>query len=153
MRTKTAKITKNTEETSRLAKVFLDEILKHDAPDDGALVVALFGELGAGKTTFVQAVARHLGVKNKVNSPTFLIIKKYAVKNKKYKFLFHLDAYRLKSENELLRLGWEEIVSDKKHLIFIEWPENVSGIIPRGSKSIHISHDKERQRHFEIDLT
>jgi len=144
------KISKNVKETKEIAKMFLDKILGEKKNRKGALVVGLSGDLGAGKTTFVQAVAKHLGVKNKVNSPTFVIIKKYTLKNKKHKFLFHLDAYRLKNENELLHLGWEDIINNEEHLVFIEWPENVSGVIPRQAKTVHILTDKNKHKHFKL---
>ena len=71
---------------ARPKKMFLEKILGEKRKKKVAIVVGLSGDLGAGKTTFVQAVAKHLGVKNKVNSPTFVIIKKYSLKNKKHKF-------------------------------------------------------------------
>jgi len=144
------KISKNTKETSKIAKMFLWEILKKGNPKQGALVVGLRGDLGAGKTTFFQAIAKHLGIKDKVISPTFVIMKKYPLKNKKYNFLFHLDAYRLKNEKELLNLGWEEIVKNNKNLIFIEWPENVEKIIPSYSQFVHIFDDKNNQKHLKL---
>jgi tRNA threonylcarbamoyladenosine biosynthesis protein TsaE len=147
-------VSKNIKETEEIAKVFLDKILRDKNDHEKATVVGLSGELGAGKTTFMQGVAKHLGIKDKVRSPTFVIIKKYPLKknqkNKKYNFLFHLDAYRLKDEKELLHLGWEEIVGNKKHLVFIEWPENVAKVIPTHSKFINISDDKNGQKHFEL---
>ena len=144
------KISKNVKETKEIAKFFLDKILREKKKGKGALVVGLSGDLGAGKTTFVQAVAKHLGVKNKVSSPTFVIIKKYSLQNRKHKFLFHLDAYRLKNEKELLHLGWENIINNKEHLVFIEWPENVVGVIPSEAKTIHILTDKNRHKHFKL---
>lgn len=148
---KTAKTSKGVKETKEIAKTFLDRILKDKKVQKGALVVGLVGDLGAGKTTFVQAVAKHLGVKNKVNSPTFVIIKKYPIKSKKHKLLFHLDAYRLKNEEELLHLGWDDIVKNKEHLVFIEWPENVSRVIPEDSKFVKISHTKDKYRDFRFE--
>lgn len=148
---KVVKNSKGIKETKEIAKMFLGKILKDKKPQKGALVVGLVGDLGAGKTTFVQAVAKHLGVKNKVNSPTFVIIKKYLIKNKKHKFLFHLDAYRLKNEGELLHLGWDDIIKNKEHLVFIEWPENVSGVIPKDSKFIKISHTEDKHRDFKFE--
>jgi len=143
-------LSKSIKETKEIAKLFLNKILKKDIKRRGALVVGLSGNLGTGKTAFTRAVARHLGIKNKINSPTFVIIKKHSLKNKKYKFLFHIDAYRLKNEKELLYLGWEEIIGRKEHLVFIEWPENVSKIIPSDAKFVRISHTKNRQRNFEL---
>ena len=144
------KISKNIKETGEIAKIFMENIFKDSAQGDAALVVGLSGDLGAGKTTFMQAVAKHLGIKNKVRSPTFVIIKSYKLKAKNYKLLFHIDAYRLKDENELLSLGWQEIIKNEKHLVFVEWPENVSKIIPSHSKFIHISEDKGGNKRFEL---
>src|SRR3989344_9457070 len=140
-------ISKNKKDTGKIALEFLTKILKNK--NQRALVVGLYGELGSGKTAFTQAVAKYLGVKRKINSPTFVIMKKYhigeahrtkLVKNLKYKFLFHLDAYRLKNEKELLYLGWEEIIANREHLVFIEWPRNVYKIMPQKHHKIFIFH-------------
>ena len=143
-------LSKNIKETEKIARIFLHKILKKDTKHPNALVVGLSGDLGTGKTAFTQAVAKSLGIKNKISSPTFVIIKKYPIKNKKYKFLFHLDAYRLKNEKELLHLGWEEIIQKKEHLVFIEWPENVSKIIPSDAKFVYISHTPKAHRNFKL---
>lgn len=144
------KVSKNLKETEEIAAFFLEEILKTNSSQPNALVVGLVGNLGAGKTAFFQAIAKHSGVKGRVSSPTFVIMKKYPLKNKKYEFLFHLDAYRLKNEKELLSLGWEEIMSNDKNLVFIEWPQNVSLVMPPHTKFIHISDDKNGQKVFEF---
>jgi len=144
------KVSKNLKDTEQIAKVFLEEILNDDKQNKNALVVGLVGDLGAGKTAFLQAIAKHLGVKNKVLSPTFVIMKSYKLKAKNHKLLFHLDAYRLKNEKELLYLGWEEIIKDGKNLVFIEWPENVSKIMPKTTKYIHISDQKNGQKSFHF---
>jgi len=143
-------LSKSLKDTEKIAQLFLNKILKSHTELPGALVIGLSGDLGAGKTTFTKAIAQYLKVKNKITSPTFVIIKKYLLKNPKYKFLFHIDAYRLKNEQELLHLGWEEIISNKKHLVFIEWPENVAGVIPPRSRFIHISHTKDGHRNFKF---
>ena len=147
---KIIKISKNLKETDEIAKMFLEEILRKENSQKEAFVVGLVGNLGAGKTSFFQSAAKHLGVRGKISSPTFVIMKKYLLKNKKYEFLFHLDAYRLKNEQELLHLGWQDIVSNKKNLIFIEWPENVSKVMPKQSKYVLISDPKDGQKHFKF---
>lgn len=148
MAKKMAKISQNPKDTEKIAISFLEDIVKKGSKK--ALIVGLSGELGAGKTAFTQFVAKYLGIKKKANSPTFVIMKKYPIKYGQYKFLFHLDAYRLKNEKELLHLGWEEIIGNREHLIFIEWPENVKKIIPKNSVLITISHLKEGHRAFKI---
>ena len=88
------RIAKTKKDTMEIAKMFLSKILLEGRPR-GARVVGLSGNLGAGKTAFVKAVAKHLSIKEVVNSPTFVIIKRYPIKKKgAHKFLFHLDAYR-----------------------------------------------------------
>lgn len=143
-------ISKNIKETNEISKIFLEKILKDKNVKNLATVVGLSGDLGAGKTSFTQSVAKYLGVKNKITSPTFVIIKKYSLKNKKHKFLFHLDAYRLKDEKELLQLGWKEIISNKENLVFIEWPENVQKVIPKHTRFINISHKEKGHRILEL---
>jgi tRNA threonylcarbamoyladenosine biosynthesis protein TsaE len=114
-------------------------------PQKAATVVALSGDLGAGKTTFVQTMAREFGVEEQVNSPTFVIEKIYECSEGPYVRLIHIDAYRLKAARDLEVLGWPEIVADKGNLILIEWPENVSELIPRDAVQISLSGtDDER---------
>lgn len=140
-------ISKSPRDTEKIAQDFLTKI---KAGKKSAIVVALSGELGAGKTTFTQALGKELGIKKKINSPTFVIMKKYSITSIKHEYLYHLDAYRLKNEKELEKLGWADIVADPKNLILIEWPENVSKVIPKKHISIKIAHTKEGHRKFEI---
>ena len=144
------KVSKNIKETAEIAKIFLEKILKDKKNTKNATLVCLSGDLGAGKTAFTQGAAKYLGVKNKIVSPTFVIMKKYSLKSKKHKFLFHLDAYRLKNEKELLNLGWKEIVGNKDHLVFIEWPENVRKIIPEHARVVKILHAEKGKRILEL---
>jgi tRNA threonylcarbamoyladenosine biosynthesis protein TsaE len=95
-----------------------------------ATIVALSGDLGAGKTTFVQGIAEALGVLEQVTSPTFVIEKIYTLEGRQFKHLIHIDAYRLKEAHELEVLGWNEIAADSTNLILIEWPEKVAGLLP-----------------------
>ncbi|MFH1608680.1 MAG: tRNA (adenosine(37)-N6)-threonylcarbamoyltransferase complex ATPase subunit type 1 TsaE [Patescibacteria group bacterium] len=151
------KVSKNTKHTEQIAKDFV----KSFCVSKNACVVCLFGDLGTGKTTFSQYLAKELGVKRKVNSPTFVIIKRYKLRTSpqpspykrrggSFKFLYHIDAYRLKNEKELLVLGWKEIISNPENLILIEWPENIKKVLPKKYYKIHISHTKEGYRKFKI---
>lgn len=119
-------------------------------PAEHATVVALEGELGAGKTSFAQEVGKTVGVGENMRSPTFVIEKIYPIDFKGFKRLIHLDAYRLESESELIHLGWEEIIKNKENLILIEWPENVAGIIPLDAKRIYFKFIDEHTREIEI---
>ena len=143
-------LSKNVKETHHIAKVFLDKILKKKKGHEGALVVGLSGDLGAGKTAFTKAVGKHLGIKDKINSPTFVIMKKYPLKSKDYKFLFHLDAYRLTDEKELLQVSWGEIVGNKEHLVFVEWPENIEKAMPASTRYIHIKSNTDGHRNLKL---
>ncbi|MCX6751382.1 MAG: tRNA (adenosine(37)-N6)-threonylcarbamoyltransferase complex ATPase subunit type 1 TsaE [Candidatus Nomurabacteria bacterium] len=143
-------ISKNIKETEKIAKIFLNKLLKSKKKLKGALVVGLSGDLGSGKTAFTKSVAKHLDIKDRVFSPTYVIIKKYPIKLENYKFFFHIDAYRLEHEKELLHLGWEEIINNNEHLVFIEWPENISKAMPKNSKYIYISSKDSGHRNFKF---
>ncbi|MEI6581217.1 MAG: tRNA (adenosine(37)-N6)-threonylcarbamoyltransferase complex ATPase subunit type 1 TsaE [bacterium] len=138
---------KNTKNTQEIARDFLVNI---ETNKNKATVVGLYGELGTGKTTFVQFVGKFLDVNKKIKSPTYVIMKKYNLKKSGFKYLFHLDAYRLKNEKELLHLGWDEIISNKEHLVFIEWPEKIIKAMPKKHHQINITHTKEGHRKFKI---
>lgn len=107
---------------------------------DRATVVGLYGELGAGKTTFVQAVAKALGVSERIVSPTFLIWKRFKIsaqggsafggKDLRFRYLIHVDSYRLKSGDELRKLRFAELLADSRNLIFVEWAERVADLLP-----------------------
>lgn len=117
-----------------------------------ATVVALSGDLGVGKTTLSQEIARQLGVKENVISPTFVILKNYQLPVTDYKWqkLVHIDAYRLEKDEELQKLGWQEILTDPNNIVIIEWPENVSGCIPEGVCKVNLFHVDEDKRRVEF---
>lgn len=129
-------------ETEEIARDFLNTL----KVGDSAAVVALQGDLGAGKTAFSQAVGEIVGVKDSMQSPTFVIEKIYDIDWKGFEKLIHIDAYRLEKESELLHLGWEEIVREPKNLILIEWPENVPGAIPGDARKIFFKFIDETTR-------
>lgn len=106
------------------------EFVRTLSPRPAATIVALSGELGAGKTTFAQGIARALGIEENVTSPTFVIEKVYELEQEKWSRLVHIDAYRLKSAHELDVLGWKELIEEPGNLIVLEWPERVEPLIP-----------------------
>ncbi|MCK5122550.1 MAG: tRNA (adenosine(37)-N6)-threonylcarbamoyltransferase complex ATPase subunit type 1 TsaE [Candidatus Pacebacteria bacterium] len=123
-------ITKSSRETKMFAKKILKKLLKLNSSK--SLVICLYGDLGGGKTTFTQGLAKELGIKETVNSPTFLIMKKYkSSKNNKKYTLYHFDCYRISNQQEILDLGWEEIINSKNNIIVIEWPEKIEKILPK----------------------
>lgn len=157
-------LSKSLEETEKFARDF---VLKLTPKKDEATLVALSGELGSGKTTFVQFVARALGVKENITSPTFVLIKNYQftkgdfnfpfekggvpmdIGTGDFKILYHVDAYRLESGAELAKLGFEEIVANPQNLIFLEWPENVAEVLPNDILTIKFSFVDEATRAIE----
>lgn len=115
------------------------------SPQAQATVVTLSGELGAGKTTFAQGMAKALGIEEVVTSPTFVIEKIYALSGQKFSHLIHIDAYRLKEARDLRVIGWDEIVPNSGNLIVLEWPERVPELIPEGAVQIRFDIDEERR--------
>ena len=104
------------------------------ARDSGfALVFALRGALGSGKTTFVKGFFRGLGAKSRAKSPTFIIMRRSEIRGRIFTNVFHIDAYRLRRPEDLLVVDLKTIFGNPKNIILVEWPENVKGIIPRGA--------------------
>ena len=141
-------VSKSLKDTEKLAKEWLASL---SPSDDSALVVGLYGNLGAGKTAFTQAVARELGVTDIVNSPTFVIEKIYETKHPAFKRLVHIDAYRLESASELQKLNFEELVSNRNNLILIEWPEKVKEILPEDHVRINFTFVDEGTRKIDFN--
>lgn len=154
-------LSKSLEETNKIAQNFLNSLTLHTGLHTGpACVVVLEGDLGSGKTAFAQEVGKILDVAENMHSPTFVIEKIYEIPArpglaggnfKGFKKLIHIDAYRLEKESELLHLGWEEVTREPENLIFIEWPENVSGIIPENAKRISFKFIDENTREISYD--
>lgn len=97
----------------------IGERLAHALPDAG-VVIAMYGELGAGKTAFIRGLGRGLGVNGQVVSPTFTIVNELYGKRE----LFHFDMYRLGSADELFDIGWEDYLA-RGGVCAVEWSENV----------------------------
>lgn len=115
-------ITKSFQETQKLGENFARVIARSEATKQSktAVVLLLRGDLGSGKTTFLQGFAKGMGVKEKILSPTFVIMKRFGS-------FYHFDCYRLNKPEEILELGWEEIISNPKNIVAIEWPEKIQG--------------------------
>jgi tRNA threonylcarbamoyladenosine biosynthesis protein TsaE len=100
------------------------------------LVVVISGELGAGKTTLVQAICRGYGVTERVTSPTFAIVHEYDAPRSR---VYHLDLYRLERPDELTMIGWDEIVAANA-LVLVEWPERAGDRLPPANVPIALTH-------------
>ncbi len=141
-------LSKNVEQTAKIAVDFAEQ-LNRRAPSATAVVVGLYGELGSGKTTFMKYLAESFGIKETIQSPTFVIEKIYELENKFFQHLIHIDAYRIEKEEEMINLGWQEIISDPKNLICIEWADRIVGIIP-SHIMVKFEHVGENERKINI---
>ena len=133
--------TSSSTQTKKFAEKFAGRVKNHEK----ALVIGLQGDLGSGKTTFVQGFAKGFGVKEKVLSPTFVIMKKYGT-------LYHIDCYRLENSKELLELGWDKIMSDPQNIILIEWPERVKDILPAEVIMVRFKTISQNKREIHVTM-
>lgn len=136
-------LVQNQKQTEDLAKMLAKEILKHRNTKKEALVFGLTGNLGAGKTTFIQAFAKGLGIRSRLTSPTFVLMKKYGN-------LYHLDCYRIKDFKDILALDFAEIVDEQKNIILIEWAEKIRKILPKTTVWIKFKILPHNKRKIEI---
>lgn len=123
------------QETKKIAA----ELAKHSA----ANIFALTGELGAGKTVFVQGFAKGLGIKEKIISPTFVLIRQHPIPNST-KILYHIDLYRLKSMSDFKGIGLEEILSDPNNIVLIEWADRLKTLPKKTVKIFITKGDNDR---------
>lgn len=116
-----------------------------------ARVLALRGNLGAGKTTFVQGFFKGLGLKSRAPSPTFVLMRRHALRKKGFKNVFHVDAYRLKKSAHFDALGFGEIVADPRNIVLIEWPERARRFLPGATTWVAFRHGaRENERRIII---
>ncbi len=116
---------------------------------DSATILALRGDLGAGKTAFVQAVATELGVRDIVTSPTFTIMKRYQPE-RQFTSLVHIDAYRFEQAGESTPLHFAEMFSESHTLVCIEWPERIETLIPATAHDILITIEADEMRRIVL---
>lgn len=127
---------------SAAAKDFLNSI--GETP-----VLAFSGEMGAGKTTFIQSICRELGVPEDVNSPTFSLVNEYFTS--RGESLYHFDLYRIEDPDELFDLGYEEYFFSGKRC-FIEWPEKASHLIPDDALMVFIEAKEDGSRELRFNV-
>ena len=133
------------EDTQKLGKKIAKEaLLQLEESSNGAVVLALSGDLGAGKTTFSQGFLSALKIKGPYTSPTFVVMKKYLAPLLENGAVYHIDAYRIKAE-DILSLGWEEIL-DGKNIVLLEWADRVKEILPKNTLNIHFEWVGEGER-------
>lgn len=139
-------ITKSAEETKKVA-ISLSEEIKERMLSKHAFIIALEGNLGSGKTTFIQGLAKGLKIKENVLSPTFLILKQFPIVIKSYRNFYHIDAYRLKNSEELLEIGFKDLIKNPENIIVIEWADKIKKILPKNILWIKFENlDKNKRR-------
>jgi tRNA threonylcarbamoyladenosine biosynthesis protein TsaE len=131
---------------------FAGELIAELKTEQGqeAVVVALCGDLGAGKTTLVQTMGKLLGVAEIITSPTFTIIKRYDTNDDTFESLVHIDAYRIESLGELGPLRFSELLTLPKTLICIEWAEKIQAALPKNVLNVTLSVVDENARTVHI---
>lgn len=149
-------LTKSAQETKRFGEKFANNL-------KGGEIVALVGDLGNGKTTFVQGLAQGLGIKDRIISPTFILRRDYEVRSKKQKApvpygtgqvkrLSHIDLYRLEEniEKEFRNLGTDELFGSSDTIAVIEWAEKVKEVLPKSTIWIKFENLGEDKRRIKI---
>lgn len=129
-------ISKSAEETKQIAAKL--------AKKNKGRIFALSGELGAGKTIFVQGFAQGLGITEKIISPTFVLVRQHPIPNTK-KVLYHIDLYRLEDIKDINQLGLSEIWSDPNNYVLIEWAERIKDFLPKETVKINIEKEDQNR--------
>jgi len=127
---------------------FGEETINTIKQKNTAHVIGLQGDLGSGKTALTKEFAKVLGVKEEITSPTFVVMKTYAVPNHEFiKTLVHIDAYRIEENDEMRIIHFDELLKDSTNLIVIEWPEQIEALIPSDAlrMSIEIKEGETRE--------
>ncbi|MBI2004644.1 tRNA (adenosine(37)-N6)-threonylcarbamoyltransferase complex ATPase subunit type 1 TsaE [Patescibacteria group bacterium] len=124
-----------------------------DLQGNKATIIALLGDLGAGKTTFVQALAKELGIADTIQSPTYVLMKSYHIPHHpRFARLIHIDAYRLEGAKEFAALRPERFLEDPHNLVCIEWPERVGGALPVPDMTLQFSSENAGEKERYIDI-
>jgi tRNA threonylcarbamoyladenosine biosynthesis protein TsaE len=147
-------LTSSPSQTQKLGEILAKEILK-TVPKKTAFIIGLEGDLGGGKTTFLQGFAKGLGIKQKITSPTFVIMKRFQLNNltiKQFNNFYHIDCYRIKKPKEILDLDFKEIISNPKNIVAIEWSDRVRKILPGGTLILKFQFVGPRKRKILIKI-
>ena len=119
----------------------------------GGEILALEGDLGAGKTIFTKGLGKVFGIMQHITSPTFVLMKIYRIENKEYRIknLVHVDCYRLEEPQELFYLGLEEYINKRDTIVVIEWADKIKKYLEKFKKVIWIKFkDKDSQKIIKI---
>ncbi|MCX6719562.1 MAG: tRNA (adenosine(37)-N6)-threonylcarbamoyltransferase complex ATPase subunit type 1 TsaE [Candidatus Staskawiczbacteria bacterium] len=146
--------TKNFKDTQELGEKIALRLRSGQAKENrkSAVVLALRGNLGGGKTTFLQGFAKGLGIKENITSPTFVIQKKFEIRNSKFETFYHLDCYRLNKPEEILELDYKNIIKNPKNIVAIEWPEKIEKLLPKDTIEITFKFIDENNREINLKI-
>ena len=136
-------ITVSDEDTQMLGEEFVSRLKPKD-------VLLLFGELGSGKTTFVKGIARGLGIKTRIISPTYIVLRTHATNSSLIKKIFHLDLYRLKTPQDIKNIALKDLFSDDEAITIIEWPEIAGDLKNENIYKIYFEYRTDNSRKIEI---
>jgi tRNA threonylcarbamoyladenosine biosynthesis protein TsaE len=141
-------ITTSFEETQALGAQFAQTL-------KGGEVLALYGDLGSGKTTFMQGLAAGLGITRNIISPTFLIMRTYSIKDegakgKTVKHLYHLDLYRIGDASEAIDLGLQELMGNPETIVALEWPDKIENLLPANRIDLTFTYLGDDRREIRI---
>ncbi|MDD5551542.1 MAG: tRNA (adenosine(37)-N6)-threonylcarbamoyltransferase complex ATPase subunit type 1 TsaE [Candidatus Pacebacteria bacterium] len=160
----------SSKETQNIGRDLAENLLKKKLKSN-ATVISLEGDFGGGKTTFTKGFARGLNLKEKIKSPTFVIMRKYRipinnkqqttdikrrnncrlkVENCKFRYFFHLDCYRIQNPKEILALGWKDIVKFPENIVLVEWGDKIKKILPRGTIYIKFDFINDKKRKIRM---
>ncbi len=145
MKNKKIYLTSSPGQTKKLGYSFARQILSSKIRHKKALIIAIKGELGAGKTTFLKGFGVGLGIREKILSPTFVILKRFDMQGRSFKNFYHLDCYRVKDEKEAEALGFKEIILLEENIMAIEWPENIKNLIGENIYKIKIKIKRKKR--------
>lgn len=142
-----------TKDFGRKLAAKIAERKSRNARRKNALVVALSGDLGSGKTTFIRGFTRGLGIKKRSASPTFILFRRFKINDLRFKNVYHIDAYRLRRPAEFMELGLKEILHESKNVVLIEWAEKLKKYLPKGTIWIKFEHGrKENERTIKLEF-
>lgn len=144
-------ITRSAKQTQEVGLALAKKIIKN-GPQKMAAVLGLKGNLGGGKTTFLQGFSKGLGIKEKILSPTFVILKRFKLEDKNFGNFYHIDCYRLNDSKDILELDLEKIIADPKNIVAIEWPERIKNILPKNAVLINFEFIDKDKREIIIEI-
>lgn len=133
---------KTQSETEKIAQDVIKQL-------SGGEVLALVGNLGAGKTVFVKGLAKALGIEDNITSPTFVLMKIYQTKHAKIKRLVHVDCYRLEKVDDLEEIGLADYLHDPANIVVIEWADRIVSL-PKNTININIEYINSHERHIKV---